>query len=94
MNNHNISTCTIKTKIGNFLLESDKKNIFKFLPTKNKLPISNSFSNTIQNHLNKYFLGKEKNFYFKIRPFGTSFQKKYGMKFQRLNTEKLRHTLK
>ncbi len=76
MNNYNINTCTIKTKIGNFLLESDKRIIIRFLPTKNKLPFSNSFSNTIQNYLNNYFSGKEKNFYFKIRPFGTSFQKK------------------
>ncbi len=76
MNMNNINTSTIKTKIGNFLLESDNKIIIRFFPTKNKLALSNSFSNTVQNHLNNYFSGKEKNFYFKIRPFGTNFQKK------------------
>ena len=66
----------IKTKIGNFLLELDKENIIRFMPTKKEALVDNFYAEKVENYINEYFDGKRKYFYFKIKPNGTYFQKK------------------
>ena len=73
--NYNIISI-IKTEIGNFLLEFEKDNILKFVPTKRKPFLINGFAKNIENHIYNYFSGKENSFSFRIKPNGTNFQRK------------------
>ena len=81
--NYNIISI-IKTKIGNFLLEFEKDNILKFVPTKRKPFLINGFAKNIENHINNYFSGKENSFSFRIKPNGTNFQKKVWLEILKI----------
>ena len=76
MKQNNTIISIIKTKIGNFLIELDKKSIIKFLPTNKQVSYNSPDIKEIENNLYKYFLGKKKIFNYKITPYGTEFQKK------------------
>ena len=76
MKQNNTIISIIKTKIGNFLIELDKKSIIKFLPTNKQVSYNSPDIKKIENNLYKYFLGKKKIFNYKITPYGTKFQKK------------------
>ena len=80
MKQNNTIISIVKTKIGNFLIEFYKKSIIKFLPTNKQVSYNSPDIKKIENNLYKYFLGKKKIFNYKITPYGTEFQKKYGMK--------------
>ena len=75
MKQNNIIISTIKTKIGNFMIELNNDTITKFIPTKKKLNSNNQFIKRIEKNLNNYFCGKQKKLQFKINPKGTYFQK-------------------
>ena len=70
----------IKTKIGNFLIEFDKKSIIKFLPTNKQVSYNSPDIKKIENNLYKYFLGKKKYLIIKLPLMVLNFKKKYGMK--------------
>ena len=76
MKQNNTIISIIKTKIGNFLIELDKKSIIKFLPTNKQVSYNSPEIKKIESNLYKYFLGKKKIFNYKITPYGTKFQKK------------------
>ncbi len=76
MKQNNIIISTIKTKIGNFYLELYNNSIVKFLPSSKNIVTNNPLVKGITNNLNDYFLGKKKEFKFRINPQGTDFQKK------------------
>ena len=72
---YNISI--IKTKLGNFFLKTQKKEIIYFRPFKGKASSGiNSFHIDIKNHINLYILKKKEILDFKCNPPGSCFQKK------------------
>ena len=80
MKQNNTIISIIKTKIGNFLIELDKKSIIKFLPTNKQVSYNSPDIKKIENNLYKYFLGKKKYLIIKLPLMVLNFKKKYGMK--------------
>ena len=84
MNQNNIITSTIKTKIGNFKIELNENTITKFIPTKKNLNSNNPYIKSIEKNLNYYFCGKKRKLKYKINPEGTYFQKKVWEKILKI----------
>ena len=71
---YNISI--IKTKLGNFFLKTQKKEIIYFRPFKGTASsVINSFHIDIKNHINLYILKKIEILDFKCNPPGSYFQR-------------------
>ena len=86
MNNTNINTCTIKTKIGNFLIEIKNNKVTKIFPTNSntKDVISLSIFKLVEKEINYFIEGKINNFSFSIILKGTSFQKKVWKEIKKI----------
>jgi len=86
MNNINIITCNIKTKIGNFLIEIKNNKITKIFPTNSntKKVISLSIFKLVEKEINYFIEGKITNFSFSVLLEGTSFQKKVWNEIKRI----------
>ena len=83
INNNNIST--IKTKIGNFLLEYKNGVIYKFFPTKLQINLNYTITRKIEVYINNYLSGANQEFSFKLDPKGSNYQKKVWKEIQKIN---------
>ena len=94
MKNNKITSCIIKTKIGNFQIIIDNGYLTKAYPCNLK---ENIFSDSelifIKNDINKYLDGKKKTFSMKVKPEGSKFQKIVWKEIKKIKYEKTKSYL-
>ena len=86
MNNPNINTCIVKTKIGNFFIAIKKNKVTKLFPTNSdKISVLNlSIFKLVKEEINYFLEGKISSFSFPILLTGTSFQKKVWKEIKKI----------